>query len=298
MILIILHALKIDLTKPSIIILSALSFVTLIIFFLYLNKLPLAYAILVITEYNNITTSGIRNFGGVDFLGVDFQSSPLIVLPIGYFAMKLHKFKGWKKLGIAVLLLVNISAMFIGGTRSNMIISVLLPLVVFVWYSRRKRVISITVFFILALFIFYNLNVVQGFFSEDDTSNSIKLVFFNDYMELFNQWDILLFGQGLGSYFNSTIRGYVSVSELTYFEMIRRFGLILSIFIFSLLLYPLSKLIFNHSRNHQSHYIFIAYFFYLIICFANPFLMGSTGMLFLALVLYKTFSKTSDLIKV
>lgn len=291
LILIILYSLKLDLTKAAIVIFSILSFITLIIFFLYYNSWSIVYGILALTEYNDITTSGIRTFGGVDFLSVNFQSSPLIALPIAYFSMKLHNSIGLKKIGTILLLIINMAAMFLGGTRSNMIISILLPLFVLVWYSKRKKSALIIVIVGLSLLISFNLNIIQGFFSAEEKSNSVKLDFYNDYLELFNHWDILLFGQGLGSYFNSNLRGYVSVSELTYFEFIRRFGLILSLFIFGMLLYPVLKL---RNKNNHNHYIFISYGFYLVICFANPFLMSSTGMLFLTLVLYKTFVNNNN----
>lgn len=287
-IVIVLYTLRIDLIKAIVAICTWLSVVTLILFLLSYLQVSLVYFILEVGEMNSMTTSGVRSLGGIDFLSVDFQSSPLIVFAIAYYVRMLFLIKGKKMMWIIVLLFINMGAMFVGATRNNMFASIVLPTVVFIWYSRHKRASIAFIGLLLMIFVVSNISVIQGMLDSDEKSNSVKLDFFNDYMKMFDRWDILLFGQGLGSFFNSTHRGMVSVSELTYFEFIRRFGLILCILIFSMLLYPLHKLFWKKFR--EDHYIYIAYFFYLIICFSNPFLMSSTGMLLLSLVLYKTYS--------
>jgi hypothetical protein len=295
-ILIILYCERIDLIKPAIKIISLLSVTTIILFILSFLDNPLISIFLQFASLTDTINSGSRTFGGVEFLMVDFQSSPLIVFPISYFAKEFYHSIGKRKFFNLILLFINIAAMFMGATRNNMLFSLLLPILVFIWYSKKKKVTLIISVLIICLIIVINLNAVQGMIDVEEPSNGAKITFVQEYIKLFSHWDIFLFGQGLGSYFSTSMRGFTSITELTYFEFIRRFGLVLSLVIFMMLFYPLNKL--RLKKYYSDHYIFIAYFLYLIICFSNPFLMTSTGMLLLSLVLYKTFLFESVSIKI
>jgi hypothetical protein len=290
-IVVVLYVLHIDLVKALVVVCTCLSATTLTLFLMSYFKVPIVYLILEVADMYNITTSGVRSLSGIDFLSVDFQSSPLIVLGVAYFSRAFLISRGSAKFGYLLLMLVNMSAMFVGATRNNMFVSILLPLSVFIWYSRKRAVTIAAIGVLFSVFLVTNFDIIKGMFDSEERSNSVKLSFYNDYLKLFSKWDVLLFGQGLGSFFNSTVRGSVSVSELTYFEFIRRFGILLCIPIFAMLFYPLGRLF--KQKHFKDHYIYIGYFYYLIICFSNPFLMSSTGMLFLSLVLFKTFEPKS-----
>ncbi|MDD5131478.1 MAG: hypothetical protein PHH44_02335 [bacterium] len=291
-IVIVLYVARIDLIKPALIILSLLSVVTILILILYYVNNSLAQRL-----YENIGLKytiwamGSKDYGKFILPSapqVFFHTSPLIVFPITYFTKKAFYAQGINKATYVLLAAINIVAMFCGATRSNIVISIITPVFTAYWYSRRKVFIFIGVAILISiLYVNYWEAIRISMFRPEQTSNRYKLSFVKDYYKLFSDNMVLLFGQGLGSYFRSSIRGYVSVTELTYLEFLRRFGVVLSLPSLVLILYPLSKL--KQKKYHQLHYIFIAYFFYLIMCFSNPLLMSSTGMLLLSLVLYKTF---------
>lgn len=159
------------------------------------------------------------------------------------------------------------------------------------WYSKRKMISLVILVPVLLIMITSYQDVIKDMLDTGGISNSIKLSDLDDYFRLFADRKTLLLGQGLGSYFNTATRGYVSITELTYFEFIRRFGLILSLASFILLLYPLARL--RLKPYHSVHYIFICYAIYLMACFLQPLLMSSTGMILMSLVLYKTFTHPS-----
>ncbi|MFH1287432.1 MAG: hypothetical protein ABII25_01885, partial [bacterium] len=46
-------------------------------------------------------------------------------------------------------------------------------------------------------------------------------------------------------------------------------------------------------KYYGAHYVIIAYLFYLVMGISNPFIMSSSGMLLLSIVLYKIFSPIS-----
>ena len=77
------------------------------------------------------------------------------------------------------------------------------------------------------------------------------------------------------------------MTELTYLEILRSYGLFGAVFVLALLSYPFRVL--ARREYHESHYVLLAYLCYLIICVSNPLLFSSSGMLVLALVVYKVF---------
>jgi len=285
----ILYVSKIDLIRQAVAIISLLSFTTIMILIICAID-PSITPILheqVGTRFG-IFVTGSRGFDEFPFPQVFFHTSRLIVFAIAFYSMLLLDSKGGKIMLYAFLLFINMTAMFIGATRNNMMVSILTPLFIAYWYSRRKLIISSTAFILLSIVYFTHLDIIKRMLDPNEISNAYKLSFLKDYLSLFADPHVFLFGQGLGSYFYTSMRGYVSLTELTYFEFIRRFGFLLSLIVFVMLLYPLSKLLYR--KYHRVHYIFISYLIYLIMCFSNPLLMSSTGMLFLSIVLYHTFS--------
>lgn len=291
----ILYISKIDLIKPTVAIISALSILAIIILIISYFNISLIMNIFgEVGQRYGILSIGSRIYGGFvlpNLPAVYFHTSELIVFPIGYFTMKFIHSKRVSRTLYGFLLVINIVAMFFSATRNNIMACILVPIFIASWYSKRK-ILVLCIFILLSVLCIQNLDVIKNsVLRADSRSEQYKISFFKDYLSLFADEKVLLFGQGLGSYFNTTMRGYVSLTELTYFEFIRRFGLILSLSSFALFLYPLSKL--RLKKYHSMQYLFIVYLYFLIMSFFNPLLMSSSGMLLLSIVLSKTFSPVS-----
>ena len=141
----------------------------------------------------------------------------------------------------------------------------------------------------LTLFLFFILLLIlpdiKGMFSSIEASNNVKLGHLKSYLQEFKDWKTLLFGQGLGSYFYSGgYHGMTSNTELTYLEIIRRFGIIFGGFLIGLMFYPLLAI---KKSNFNYVWLFLAYGCYLFMISFNPFFFSSTGMIILSIVLYK-----------
>ena len=288
---------EIDLIKPMVVIMSVLSILTIMILIIsYLN------VNLSMNLYENVGHRyGIWSMGSKDFgrfilpdsPQVFFHTAPLLVFAIAYFTMKVFYSTGATKILYGLLSAINIFAMFLGATKSNIVFSIMTPIFVALWYAKSRKYVLYAVAILVFILCIDNLEVLKNsVFNPNELSNLYKISFLKDYLSLFADVRVLLFGQGLGSFFKSTMRGFVSLTELTYFEFIRKFGLILSLILFALIFYPLSKLRFK--KFHNLHYVFIAYLCYLMMSFSNPLLMSSSGMLLLSLVLHKTFSTPSS----
>lgn len=233
-----------------------------------------------------------RQYGGMTFHTIYYVTSPMLVMAVAYFSHKVISTSGTERIWSSLLLLLNCAAMFLSGTRNNILCSIGLPLLVFYWKMKDRKHVrvwgTIAILTAGAALVSANVDVFREMFSPEDVSNSIKLGLVDMYLEMFSNASTLLFGQGVGSYFIDPTRGAVSVSELTYFEFIRNYGLLGGIVYFLLLVYPLKMLMSKQFR--EDHFVYLAYAAYLFVCISNPLLISSSGMLILSVVLYKTFS--------
>jgi hypothetical protein len=121
--------------------------------------------------------------------------------------------------------------------------------------------------------------VMPKFADTKEGSNAIKLNHLRSYMSEFdNRPASLLLGQGANSSFYSEgFQSWTTVTELTYLEFIRIFGLPVSI-LFAAWLGWLAHSLFKRG----SIAIGLAYVTYLAIAASNPLLINSTGFLVLA----------------
>ena len=112
-----------------------------------------------------------------------------------------------------------------------------------------------------------------------EASNAIKYAHLTSYSILFESHpEYVLFGQGPGSIFYSAGFGrWTTLTEWTYIELIRNYGLFSLVFM-TVVLIPVYKLLKQH-RNAQAFGIFGAYMGFLFIAGTNPLLVSSTGMI-------------------
>ena len=88
--------------------------------------------------------------------------------------------QGWN-----LLLLLNICAMVFSGTRNNIIVAIVAPLLVVAWYRKGRPRQIISMFLAITVAIGLSVGVLQAMISPDEFSNSVKLGHFHDYGTLF-----------------------------------------------------------------------------------------------------------------
>lgn len=284
-----LTAKRIDLIRPLTLILCLLSIATIVLYAVTLdNDILRVYAAEIGDAYTVFSLTN-RSYGALSYQSLYFHASPLLVIPIAYFCYRFLHTAGWNRFSCGMLLALNLCAMLLSGTRNNMFVAVAAPLLIVAWYRGRAATWTIAAFLLVILFIGLSSGVVQAMFDSDDYSTAIKLGHIQDYGMIFSDWKTVLFGQGLGAKFFSTAWGTdVSITELTYLELIRNYGIFVALIFYFLIVYPLKSLI--NPRMHSIHYLLLGYLSYLYICTANPLLLSSSGMLVLSSVLYHTFS--------
>ena len=83
---------------------------------------------------------------------------------------------------------------------------------------------------------------LESIFSTTEISNKTKLGYLDEYFVKLWDINIFLFGEGLGSYTFWSSNGVLkSVTELTYFEIVRYYGIFGAFFLIVLMLYPALK---------------------------------------------------------
>ena len=113
-------------------------------------------------------------------------------------------------------------------------------------------------------------------------SNNIKLSYFKDYNDLFQDTSTFLFGQGVGAvHYFSSLGKSLKITELTLLEIIRQLGAICGIIFILWVLFPLLYLGVRSSK--PLNWLGFGYSAYLLVCLSNYFLLSSTGIFLVAL---------------
>lgn len=237
--------------------------------------------------YEGTIMMGRRSFIGIDFISVYYTSLPLFVLPMGVYwyrflndeSKKLRNFLIWGTLFIVIMM---------GATRAAMLAAigiVCLLILSNMWtnkYGKRFAILLGIGGFILGIMV---LNALLSDVTEG--SNAAKQSLFYSFVHLINEHPLILIcGQGVGATFDTgSVRGIAAISEWTYLELIRWFGIPLACVVILIYVYPLFVIYKKRKVLQYQQPLMIAYIFYLMIAATNPYLFGSNGILAL-LVMY------------
>lgn len=298
LIIIILNS-KIDLTYKfnfailTIVVLTMGIYITLLF-------LPATSKILFQYLVNKTATAafGYRNYGDFSILMVWYRTSPLLVFPLTFFLHHLLIEKNRSYLIPKYIALVSIIfTLFLSGTRANLL-SVTLILIIYLsifLYKNYKKLFILFIGLILILGFYQISNLFFVLFSKEELSNIIKYGHLVSYLDHFTKNPLsLIFGQGIGiPFYTSGFHKEVFTTELQYFEMVRIWGLPITLLFLSVLLLPIIKGL-KTKKNSDN---LIAYIAFLFIAGTNPFLLDSTGMIVLVYVFSKMYLKSSEVQK-
>lgn len=218
-----------------------------------------------------------RTFLGVDFTSFVFMSLPPAFIPAAIHYEKLLYEK--KNRGLNLLLtIVYFFAFFCSGQRA-MFLGVFAILMI-IGYPKIKQIkilqLIIIIIFVIGLYIAY-----QAIVDPNSKSTDIKFGHIESYIDLFqSHWEYLIFGMGPGAFFYSKGFGMMtSLTEWTYFEIIRMYGFVGFFFFICLLISPLIR---HNDNNNPIKYwqsIVLGYIVFLISCMSDPWLIGSPGLI-------------------
>jgi len=250
---------------------------------------------------SNVAIISAREYSGITLPYINFLAGALLIYLIAY---DINNFTYERTLFSLLICASSILSFALTGTRAHMLIAIAYPFIYYVLVHSKNKILSVLtlsiVFLIFVLALFPEL--IGEFFSTKETSNELKLQLLDMYSDFFSNPLTLVFGQGYNAHeWSAPLREKfygienASKTELTYLELIRVYGLIISAFFFSLiaaLVYKSSKL----ARPYR--WLYPAFLISLINSAANPYLFSTNGILPLALLLaivsFNTISPRMD----
>lgn len=231
-----------------------------------------------VREHGDVIMMSRRSFLGFKFFGM--YGKTLVAMTFSLYLVYYKALNAPSKRRLYYFLGFFLSFAFIvSGSRSTMLLPfALLGIAAFyrIIKTRASKYILLPLISLLGLFFLFFILLLASETSE--ASNLIKYAHLFSYKELFEAHpEYLLIGQGPATSFYSAGFGRMtSITEWTYLELLRNYGLF-SIPIMSIFLLPLVRL-FRYRHNHLTQGIIFSYIIYLLIAGTNPLLLSSTGM--------------------
>lgn len=231
----------------------------------------------------------VRNFFGVEFTMIFYHSAPLLIFPFTYFLHQLF----YSNLRLKAIILCGVYGfcLIISGTRANilclfMIITIYVLVYIYMKISKTSAVALLTVIAIISFQFLTNNQVDKG-----GASDKIKSGHLASYIGHFSEHPkYLLTGQGIGtSFYTSGFGKEVYMTELTYFELVRVFGVPLVVMFLGILFIPFLKILRPVGLSFNDFQFYLPYLGYLFIAGTNPLLISSTGFLVIVMGMEKFF---------
>lgn len=236
-------------------------------------------------DHDSTMMMSTRYFLGFKVYGMYYKS--LISLSLVLFSLFFALFnKPRRRFGVLLSSVLVVCAFLMSGSRNTMLLPFFLFGLNIFLVVRHKRFAKYFLYPLIALGVLAFLTLVFLLATEGgESSNDVKFGHLVSYGVLFsNHPEYLLFGQGLGaSFYSEGFRGMTMLTEWTYIEMLRKYGLVGAACIMTFVLYPFRVLLPRIQRDEVLGFS-IAYLAYLLISGTNPLLLGSTGMLVLLMV--------------
>lgn len=240
---------------------------------------------------------GFREYAGITTYYLYFTAAPLLLILVSYDAFRLMENRNFISF---FSFIVSAIALFLSGTRFNMLIAILiLPFVIFIYKYKKKYLFTYTLIFFLLIGIVFQNSFTNSFFDSKESSNNVKTGYLDYYSSIFSDPSFFLFGQGFNgqdwSYkFKNmllTFSNEGTKTELTYLELIRVFGIVIgSLINISLLCIPF----FIYWRYKKINYKFVSVTLYLISAALNPYLFSTNGVIIFLFILTEFNKQTID----
>jgi MFS family permease len=233
---------------------------------------------LFIADKGNGVISPSRNLFGLGIGELYYGACPIMIFPFSYYCDQTSQ-NGIRKFSSALMCSLFGVALLLSGARADILATLSIALIFTMRYVRRVSgwVPALTVGAIVV--ILAAVTVIPNFADKQEGSNAVKLKHISSYNEEFGSKPaVLLSGEGANSAFYSEgFEMWTTVTEVTYLELVRVFGLPMTILFGAGLLW-----IGYHLFANGLFSIGLAYFAFLGIAGTNPLLVGSTGFLVIA----------------
>lgn len=256
-----------------------LSLFTIVVSIITIKYKMIAY-IFLLRPFNILFKIQQRSILGKMYSQIFHLSSPLIILQLGLSFSDLLLTKKKRNLIFVILFCI---ALFFSGTRANMLAGILTITLIYLYYEYKIKGRIYWASFLLTMITFLGAILVYLLLTDSTSgSNNIKSLHIKSAFELFENLNILLLGNGPASeYYTEGFHSYTNITELSYLDLVRLFGIFGAILIVFIYAYPLIPIF---SRKTVESFSFgISYLAYLFIAGTNPLLIVPQG--FVAIIM-------------
>lgn len=218
---------------------------------------------------------------GITLTMVFHLSAPVIIIQYGLTLYSYFKNKNRRDLLLSILFAI---ALFCSGTRANILAEILVLGLIYLYY--KYKICHKAYFVAFMSMIFLGMAFIMIFMLLTDSSSGssdIKSKHIESMMELFSSNpNIFFLGNGPASeYYTPGYNCYTNITEISYMDLIRLFGIFGAMSIIFIYVYPLIN-IFYHC-DFEDFCFGISYLSYLFIAGTNPLLIVPQG--FIALII-------------
>jgi hypothetical protein len=228
------------------------------------------------TAYLSLDTSHI----GIGLGSFYYKTSATMILPLGYYTARFYAEKAHR--GRSFFMgLVFFSALLLSGARANGLAAIAVVTVFSIKKMRDVLGWSAAIALSLVVVVLAAASIVPSFFNPTEYSNAVKLGHWTSYVSEFEQHpSYLLWGEGADTEFYSAgFQAKTTITELTFVELVRNFGVPVMLLFLAALCWPLVPLLGSHARASGMSYLAVPYGAYLFMSASNPLLLNTTGML-------------------
>ena len=231
---------------------------------------------------------GFREYAGLSTYYIYFTASPLLIILVAYDSYSLLN---RVSIGNILLLSLSIIAIFLTGTRFNMLVAILmLPIALILNKYSLTRIYLNGIIFLVFLIVLSNNSFTSSFFTSSEDSNNAKIGYLESYVPILENPIYLILGQGFNAHdWSYEFKNLMSKSgndgtktELTYLEFIRVFGIFFGV-IFNLFVFAMPLLI--YSTYKKINFLVVGILIYIFSSAINPYLFSTNGVLVFLLFL-------------
>lgn len=235
---------------------------------------------LFIANKGNGIIAADRNLFGLGIGEFYYGACPVMVFPFAYHFHQVCN-DGLRKFSSTLLCLLFGAALILTGARAEILATLAVSLLFILRYIRRAFGWAPVLLIGTAMLLVGAVAVIPKFTDTQENSNELKLKHVRSYYQEFSSMPGVLFtGEGANSEFYSEgFEGWTPVTEVTYMELVRVFGLPM-VLLFIAGLFWIGFRLFSAGMFDVG----LAYAAFLGIAASNPLLVGSSGFLVIAAV--------------
>lgn len=239
----------------------------------FIPGMPMADTILDFMRVYSLSSFSEREFFEDATISLHLGAAPILIIGFAAFA---RRFCRERRFGDFLLAIATLLAMLLSASRGIISGAGMIFMILLLVYSPRRIRIAVALLLVVGLAFAINKMLNTSVLSVNEESNAGKIGHFKSFMDQLTL-SSLVFGRGLANwYYSIGAASMKAETEISPMDMVRYFGLFLTLVLYFFILVPVRKI---RSYTGENRLDVIIFLIYLLLSFTNPILFNSMGML-------------------